>query len=97
LLHRAADFGGTMVHLRTAISDGLLASANAIISSDEWQNMNLSGIERVKDFYLAFLGRTATDEEAQGWLDAHGADLYAIAQDIYNSDEAAAHRASLGL
>ena len=97
LLHRSADFGGTMVHLRTAISDGLLAAANSIISSDEWQDMNLSGIERVKDFYLAFLGRTATNDEAQGWLDTHGTDLYSIAEDIYNSDEAAAHRASLGL
>ena len=97
LLHREADFGGVMVHLRTAISDGLLAAANSIISSDEWQGMNLSGTERVKDFYLAFLGRTATNDEAQGWLDTNGTDLYAIAGDIYNSDEAAAHRASLGL
>ena len=101
LLLRAPDIAGlqSWAGLVNSANGSLTSVANAIISSPEFENLNLgTNAAFISALYENALGRAASNAEAQSWINllTSGTSRGAVAVAIAESPEAIAYSISLG-
>jgi hypothetical protein len=101
LLLRAPDIAGlqSWAGLVNSSNGSLTSVANAIISSPEFENLNLgTNAAFISALYENALGRAASNAEAQSWINllTSGTSRGAVAVAIAESPEAIAYSISLG-